>query len=217
MEIDVSRFIEELVIRSLDNYDYIKSNCKKEGLSEVTQLINTMYCTLVVPEEIFVFKPKDLEDEDKRLRHPFGVREKRMKSYEEYQELLKFINMMKEQNRIKFLSEDRFVQESPVSCLLYNIRNSLCHEGVGFLPIVSKSTNKNEITDVIFEAKSLNGDKVKFISVFSVAQLERFVQLVSALFVKIEEGRSTSNNEKYRKYYQKLEKDVEAYLGDYVK
>ena len=100
-------------------------------LYEVTQLINSMYCILVVPEEVFGVKKSG-----KKLTE-FSTKEKRLKKYSSYHELVKIIDEIKGQNRLKYGETNSYNEKSPVCCVLYNMRNALFHDNIGFLPITS--------------------------------------------------------------------------------
>lgn len=243
MEINYSKFIQELVQRTLANYKYIKcavanpnlmntsvrpvaSSEQDVKLYEVTQLINSMYSLLVVPEEIFGIRQqsnKQLET-DKALKTEFSTREAQLKEYDEYNNILNLIEELKSQHRL-FYEEDKdtinYKTNYPVCSFLYNLRNSLCHDGIGFLPLQidygGKPTNK--IDDIIFEAKSIknkNIDKdIAFLSVLSVTQLENLLMYISAMYCKVEDGKRNINEKKYKDFYTKLKKDVQNLLPDF--
>jgi hypothetical protein len=208
MEIMADRFINELAYRTLQNYEFVKSNCKLEGLFEVTQLINSMYCLIVVPEEVFGYKP------DGRSNSQFSSREKNLKKYDSYRDILSLIKELEEQNRIKYPVIDDYVQEAPVTCLLYNMRNALCHENIGFLPITS-GQGKNEITDIVFETG--RGEHVKFIMVLQVSQLERLLMDVGRFYSDIERGKASANYKEYTLHYLRIQRDLDRIIGDYKK
>lgn len=211
MEIAVDRFIDELATRTIENYDYIKNNCKNEGLYEVTQLINSLYCLIVVPEEIFGNKPvagKPI------LNTEFASYEKRLKKYSPYHELAELISKLGEKNRIKYASIDEYSADSPVSCFLYHMRNALCHDGIGFLPITNEK-NKNEISDIIFRTKSMTSNNVTFMAVLSVEQLEAIARIIASFYSIVENGKSTADKERYTKFYREIEKELKAFIGEY--
>ena len=81
MEINCTIFIRELAERTLRNYNYIKERAHEDNLYEVTQLINSMYCLLVVPEEIFGIRRQDNPDSEFALKTKFSTREKNIKKY----------------------------------------------------------------------------------------------------------------------------------------
>lgn len=71
---------------------------------------------------------------------------------------------------ISYVSVFQFTQtlkqsQSPVCSFINSIRNAMCHDGVGFLPVQTEKAGdvKNEITDIIFETKSTRG-AIKFIT-----------------------------------------------------
>lgn len=208
MEIMADRFINELAYRTLQNYEFVKSNCKQEGLFEVTQLINSMYCLIVVPEEVFGYKPNGRENSK------FSFREKNLKKYDSYHDILSLIKELEKQNRIKYAVIDEYVQEAPVTCLLYNMRNALCHENIGFLPITS-GEGKNEITDIVFETG--RGEHVKFIMVLKISQLERLLLDVGKFYSDIERGKASANYKEYTRHYLRIQRDLENIIGDYQK
>ena len=202
MEIRTDCFINELGLRTIKNYQFIKDNCKKEGLNEVTQLINSMFCLLILPQETFGKKAQD-----------FPKQEKNLKKYEAYHKILDFINKIEKENRIKYASVDAYVQDSPVCSLMSNMRNALCHSNVGFLPITNDK-EKNEITDIIFRTKS-KGEDVFFMMVLSVAQLEELINYTAEFFSEIEKGVANSNSKEYRKHYDKIKDDLRTFLPEF--
>ncbi len=207
MEIRADKFINELATRTIQNYEYVKKNSEKEGLFEVTQLINSMYCLIVVPEEVFGYKSPYADE-----RSVFETREKNLKKYESYHEIVALINELEQQNRIKYKSIDEYVQKSPVSCMLYHMRNALCHENVGFLPITS-SDGKNKITDIIF--RTGKGKNTQFMMVLKVEQLERLLTNVANFYSDIENGKANSDNKTYRDHYLRLKSDLTHFIGEY--
>ena len=126
MEIKPEKFIYELTQRTIRNYDFIKETHKENKLYEVTQLINSMYALLVVPEEIFGYKRGDFNHTE------FETKENNLKKYPPYHEIAAMIGDLLKKNRLKYLTMENYNQNSPVSCLLYNMRNVLCHDDIGF-------------------------------------------------------------------------------------
>lgn len=217
MEINCSKFIQELANRTIINYKYVKENFQQEKLFEVTQLINSMYCLLVVPEEIFGIRRQQDPSSVNAMKTEYSTREKNLKKYDEYREIKALLEELKDQNRIYYRNEGTYEKEYPVCSLLYNLRNSLCHDGIGFLPFQTDYKGKitNKIDDIIFEAKSLNDDRVSFLAVLSVEQLEHLLISVSGMYCHVEEGKRNSDEKKYKKFYTKLMKDVKKYLPDF--
>lgn len=219
MEINYSQFIRELSLRSKANYEYIKqqSESEKEPLYEVIQLINSMYCMLVVPEEIFGIRHLSEMKKEDALKTQFSTREKNLAKYPVYHEIKNMLVNLRENNRMKYITIDEYTEDYPVCAFINSIRNALCHDGVGFLPIQTDfgGTVKNKITDVIFETKNPNNDSVTFIAIISVDQLEDLLMKVSELYCLVEQGKEGSNAATYREFFEKLEKDVKKYLQNY--
>ena len=94
MEINCTIFIRELAERTLRNYNYIKERAHEDNLYEVTQLINSMYCLLVVPEEIFGIRRQDNPDSEFALKTKFSTREKNLKKYAGYWEIVKLLETL---------------------------------------------------------------------------------------------------------------------------
>ena len=93
MVIDYSKFIQELANRTIANYNYIsnavnnsknltsakKRNESEDSLYEVTQLINSMFSLIVVPEEVFGIKNWHDKESTEYNKTEFSVRERRLK------------------------------------------------------------------------------------------------------------------------------------------
>ncbi len=208
MEIWPDRIINELADRTIKNYDFIKANCKKEGLNEVTELINSMYCLVVVPEEIFGVKRGG------DFNSIFSSKEKNLKKYSSYHDINNFIDEMKIKNRIKYKTIDEYTEYSPVTCLLYNMRNALCHDNIGFLPVDSYGVN--EITDIIFRGTKIEDENnIIFMMVLSVEQLENLMRMIAAFYKDIEKGKANGNRNEYIKYYERIKDDLNDFIGEY--
>ena len=98
---------------------------------------------------------------------------------------------------------------------MYNLRNSLCHEGIGFLPfqIDFKGKPQNKIDNIIFQAKKTKDtSNVQFIAVLSVAQLEYLLTNVATMYINAENGKRTSSEREYIDFYHELQKNVKNYL-----
>lgn len=215
MEINCTIFIRELAERTLKNYNYIKERAREDNLYEVTQLINSMYCLLVVPEEIFGMRRQDNIDSPSALKTQFGIREKNLKNNDSYREIKKLLDELKTQNRVRNIEIGAFEEECPVCSFLYNLRNSLCHEGIGFLPFQIDFMGKpqNKIDNIIFQAKKTKDtSKVQFIAVLSVAQLECLLTNVATMYIHVENGKRTSSEREYIDFYQELQRNVKKYL-----
>ena len=111
MEINCTIFIRELAERTLRNYNYIKERAHEDNLYEVTQLINSMYCLLVVPEEIFGIRRQDNPDSEFALKTKFSTREKNLKKYAGYWEIVKLLDELKTQNRVRNVEIGAFEEE----------------------------------------------------------------------------------------------------------
>ena len=212
MEIRYNEFVAELSRRSLANYEHIKERAEDDKLFEVTQLINSMYCMIVVPEEIFGTKRGE------RNIPKFGTKEKNLKKYhDEYKSVIDILEKLRRLNRLKYVTVDEYVQYSPVSAFINSLRNALCHDGIGFLPIQTEYRGKlkNKITDVIFESRSLDSKNVTFIAVIDVQTLEDLLKAISSLYWKVEMGKEGSNSNEYMKFYRELEGHVKDYLPDF--
>ena len=206
-------FVQELAKRTLANYQFIKNNLDQDKLFEVTQLINSMYCLLVVPEEIFGIRRQDDPTSSNALKTKFSTRENNLKKYKEYHSVYSLLENLKKQNRIFYSSIGAFESDYPICSFLYNLRNSLCHEGIGFLPFQTDYAGKltTKIDNIIFESRNKN-DRILFLAVLSVEQLETLLFNVSAMYSRVEAGKSNSNTKEYLDFYKKIIKDVTTHL-----
>ena len=234
MEIDCDKFIREITRRTKENYEFIKRSQnltsnkkhvsksktagnnlleleKKESqeLYEVTQLINSMYCMVVVPNEVFGIKHVKNVDDESALKTRFGAREKNLKKHAPYHELLGIIKELLDDHRMKYLTQDHFTQDSPVCAFIYSLRNALCHDGIGFFPISTDEggRNRTQITDVIFETTSMNSDKVTFIARIKVEKLEEILFTIADLYSCIEKGKANAMPDEYIEFFTKLQRD----------
>lgn len=128
MVIDYSKFIQELANRTIANYNYIsnavnnsknltsakKRNESEDSLYEVTQLINSMFSLIVVPEEVFGIKNWHDKESTEYNKTEFSVRERRLKKYDEYWIVKKDIENLIEAKRLKYTVIEPYNQESPV-------------------------------------------------------------------------------------------------------
>ena len=142
-------------------------------------------------------------------------RVKNLKKYAGYWEIVKLLDELKTQNRVRNVEIGAFEEECPVCSFLYNLRNSLCHEGIGFLPfqIDFKGKPQNKIDNIIFQAKKTKDtSNVQFIAVLSVAQLEYLLTNVATMYINVENGKRTSSEREYIDFYHELQKNVKNYL-----
>ena len=93
------------------------------------------------------------------------------------------------------------------------MRNALCHDGIGFLPISTDENGKtrSKITDIIFEAKYKNGN-IKFIAKLTIDQLEKILDKTVSLYCDVEKG-FVNGNKEYRKFFKSLSDHAKEYLG----
>lgn len=210
MNIDTSKFIGELAERTKENYQFIKDKSVQEKLYEVTQLINSMYSLLVIPEEIFGVKASG----DKNTE--FAEQDESICGYESYRRIKGEIVLLRLKGRL-FTKQKRYARTMPVCSFLYNLRNALCHDGIGFYPIQTDfgGIRKNRITDIVFETK-FDDDTIKFIAVIDIDTLEKILYAVSDLYVAMEKEKSETDMSRYTNYFSKIMKDVEEKLPDYV-
>lgn len=209
MNIDIDKFIGEIAERTKDNYMFIKGNSAKEGLYEVTQLINSMYFLLVVPEEIFGVKASMCGNTE------FAENDKELCSFDAYTQILGEIMLLRSRGRL-YTPRTEYTRDMPVCSFLYHLRNALCHDGLGFLPIQTDYQGKrqNKITDIVFETKYENGD-VKFMAVIPVDSLERILYAVSDMYIAIEKKKRKEDKSRYRKYFRNVLSDLEDKLPNY--
>ena len=210
MEIDVTKFIAELAESTKENYFYIKENAENEKMYEVTQLINSLYFLIVVPEELFGINANS-KDNTK-----FSVNEIKIKQLDKYPEIYKEINNLAQKKRIYYNPKCRFLKDSPVITFFAELRNALCHDGLGFLPIQTdyKGEHQNKITDIVFQTKDNDGN-VRFITVVDIETMEKLMLGISDLYVILE--RKNKNKSSYKNYFSEIQKNAEKYLGECVK
>jgi hypothetical protein len=106
---------------------------------------------------------------------------------------------------------DDYTENFPVSCLLYYMRNALCHKNLGFLPITSPDGN-SEITDIIF--RNGRGRRIDFMMVLTVDQLERLARSVAGFYSDIENGKASSNNREYVEVFSSIERVLKRFIGE---
>ena len=155
MEINCTIFIRELAERTLRNYNYIKERAHEDNLYEVTQLINSMYCLLVVPEEIFGIRRQDNPDSEFALKTKFSTREKNLKKYAGYWEIVKLLDELKTQNRVRNVEIGAFEEECPVCSFLYNLRTLYAMKESVFYhsKLISRVNPKTKLITLYFKPK----------------------------------------------------------------
>lgn len=237
MEINYSKFIHELAKRTLANYYHIKemsghtngiNKCNftsdvdqnNPKLYEVTQLINSMYSLLVIPEEIFGIRrinPRSGNQEsDDALKTEFSTREKRLKKHDAYRNITVLLDKLKAENRLYYSSVTAYEQDYPVCAFINSLRNALCHDGIGFIPFQTDFGGKltNQIDHIIFESRSSDKKSVVFMTILSIEQLEYLLVNVSEMYCNVEDGKNRSDEQKYKKFYTQLADDVKQYMPD---
>ena len=222
MMIKGGEYISELARRTWENYKFIKNIADEDGnrsVYEVTQLINSMYCMLVVPQQVFGMYTKDVMPELQRKETNL-----KNKSTEDYNKLLDIVEELNNQGRIYYNEWQKEKKEkSPVCTLIYSLRNALCHNGVGFMPVDSNLIGRpdNTITDIVFETRyypqrdelgnPIGEGDVSFIAKIEIETLEHLIESISKVYGKAEE-RSRSSDP-YKKLFNRIYEDNNKYLG----
>ena len=181
-------FIKDFIYRTRKNHMKIWQRYEEDESQryEVTQLINSLFGLLIVPNEKYKYK-----------RNGQGVTESYLQKTEEYEEILEIINELKSKKR-HFSS---YKDDYEVSDFIRHMRNSLAHsgnQGIHFLPC----QEGQEITSVIFyDNKTEHGVISEFCVELTIQEIRDLSQSISDMYSKIEE--TDEDNIEKRKVYLK--------------
>lgn len=179
-------FIKDFVERTNKNL----LNYNNELGYEVTQLVNSLFGLLIVPNEKYKYRGKDN-----------GVSEYTLSKAPGYDDIRKLIGVLKESNKYantypnQNYNTDRFL----VSNFLNHMRNSLAHSGNKGLHFLPFEENK-EISGIIFyDRDEVNHTNGIFCAELNIHQIRI---LTNALYKMYKEPLDNRNHEERREEYK---------------
>lgn len=191
-------FINDFARRTKKNYEKILYRYEEEEANryEVTQLINSLFGLLIVPNEKYKYR-----------KNGQGVRENVLKNTPAYKEIIDLIQDVKNDNRYYNSYDDRF----EVSDFIRHMRNSLAHsgnKGLHFLPL----EEREKISSVIFydNDEEFNGTS-EFCVELTISEIIILADNIVDMYSNIEEDEDAENKrkeyeeeiQKYRSLFQK--------------
>ena len=184
-------FICDFVYRTKKNHMKILQRYEEDESQryEVTQLINSLFGLLIVPNEKYKYK-----------RNRNGVTERYLQTTDEYEEILEIINELKSKN--KYYNSYNDYHE--VSDFIRHMRNSLAHsgnQGIHFLPC----QEGHKITSVIFyDNDEEHGGRSEFCVELTIEEIRELSKSISDMYLRIEET-AEDNKEKKKIYMQEID------------
>lgn len=181
-------FIQEFVRRTRENYKKILHRYEEDERCryDVTQLINSLFGMLIVPNEKYKYK-----------KNRAGVSEYYLKNTPEYEEILDIIQDIKDDGRY-YSSYERDCHE--VSDFIKHMRNALSHsgdQGLHFLPF----QEGQEITGVIFyDTDKEYGGTSEFCVELTNAEILELSNSIADMYARIE---GDEEAEEKREAYEK--------------
>lgn len=192
---NIQSFIRNFADRTQYNYEFVKKESSHRGPYEVTQLINSLFGLIIVPNE----KYKNIKKRDLRGRN------KIITSIAD--DIYEIIDRCKKEGRYR----NNYGQRSSEKIALIrdvarHLRNSIAHggnEGLHFLPIAEGE----EITDVVFYDTDGIGE---FCIKLTIDEIKELVDLISKFYINVETIHYSSSVQK--KYENELK-----LLDDFMK
>lgn len=180
-------FIREFVRRTKVNHRIILNRYEENPKLkyEVTQLINSLFGLLIVPNEKYKYRKSGK-----------GVAENYLKNMSEYDEILEIIQELKKSGKY-YNSYKKKGHE--VSDFINHMRNSLAHsgeKGLHFLPF----EEGKEITGIIFyDTDKEYGGNSEFCVEMTIEEIRMLSESIADMYSKIE---SEEEAEEKRKHYE---------------
>ncbi len=183
----VDYFISDFANRTWNNMECIKMYNSRY---EVTQLINSLFGLLIVPNEKYKY----------RNNNPQKVPDRVFKAESEFYQCLKreFDRLEKEKRYFNNYSTKNMMSEN-----VTHLRNALAHsgkEGLHFLPMKVNS----EITDIIFYDTDDEGHE--FCVQLTIEEVHKIANMISRMYRTIEMTRPEVTVEMYQEKLEKYKK-----------
>lgn len=194
-------FIKEFTERTIKNYYKILERYEEDPSQryEVTQLINSLFGLLIVPNEKYKYR-----------KNGQGVKEFYLKKAEGYKDITAIICDLKEDGRLYSSYDDNH----EVSDFIRHMRNSLAHsgnQGLHFLPCAEGQ----KITSVIFyDSDKEYGGTNEFCAELMIMEIFNLAKAIANMYSEIESYKEYKDkNEEYMEEIKKCRKLFER-MGD---
>ncbi|MDD5900751.1 MAG: HEPN family nuclease [Lachnospiraceae bacterium] len=191
----VDTFISDFATRTMDNLKCVQEHNSRY---EVTQLINSLFGLLIVPNEKFKY----------RSDNPQKVPDKVFKAESKFYDKLKC-----EFGRLE--RENRYYNNYPtkelVSEIITRFRNALAHsgkEGLHFLPM----EEGREISSIIFYDTDNSGHE--FCAQLSIEEIRKITMWISKMYQEIEMKLPEVTIEQYKKQLAKYQRIMRKQYED---
>lgn len=176
-------FISDFAKRTMENYKLISEN--PNSRYEVTQLINSLFGLLIVPNEKYKYR-----------KNGQGLKENMLKKTTEYNSILQTINTLKNTQKLY----NNYNEAHEVSAFIKHLRNSLAHsgnEGIHFLPC----EEGQEITSIIFydtdKDMIQNGTNYhEFCVELQIEEIEKLAIDISSMYSRINDSIDSAEENK---------------------
>lgn len=184
-------FVRDFIYRTRINKNIIQhryeENPKKKY--EVTQLINSLFGLIIVPNEKYKFKRNEEITKEETLE---------IISEDEYNNILEFIEEIKDSGKYYNTYEDKY----PVSDFIKHLRNSLAHSGEHGLHFVPLS-EAQEITGVIFYDTDRYHNH-EFCVELTISEIIDLSEIISDMYSKVDEKNAEKNRKEYEEEIERL-------------
>lgn len=174
-------FIKDFAERTWKNYEKIlhAKEDDERNRYEVTQLINSLFGLLIVPNEKYKY----------RRNHANGIKENVLRRTEEYKHIKNLICTLKENHKLSS-SYDEY-ERYEVSNFIKHLRNSLAHSGnhgINFFPV----DEGNEITGVYFyDTNETSGEE--FCVRLSICEIHLLAKNISGMYSSVDTKNVSEN------------------------
>ena len=190
---DYEYFVKDFINRTQVNLSTIDEMAKSGNDSkvyEITQLINSLFGLLIVPNEYYRLKMNKRNDEADILSDKDG-----------YSKIVSIINEAKKENRLRTTYEKDKNQEYQVRNFLTHLRNALAHSGNGRLVFWPCDEDK-EIEEVFF--CDLEKDKNEMFCVkLNIQTISELKDSIASIYSSVDKCNDIETIHEKREKYEK--------------
>ena len=198
-EFNYGKFVKEYIERTQNNLDII-NYLKNTEIYEITQLINSLFGTIVLPYEHFKSKLSKRFDGKNMLSNKPG-----------YSQIVRIINNAKNCGRLRCTYFNENNQDFLVRNFLFHIRNALAHSGNGKM-YFSEGNKKGIIGEVYF--CDVNGDdKQFFCAKFDIDTIRKLKDAVAIMYSSLDEEDDEEKINEKIKAYDDLKNNMNRFLA----
>lgn len=184
-------FIKEFTDRTMENYNIIKDGYIGTQVEsyEVTQLINSLFGLLIVPNEKYKYR-----------KNGKGAKENTLKRTESYKEIEQFIERKKGEGCLYNDYDEQ--DQHKVSDFIRHMRNSLSHSGNGGLHFLPIQENKDIEGVIFYDNDEEYGGKHQFCLELCNEEIFELAKLISEMYSTIESYKDSK--EKIEEYENEI-------------